>query len=210
MTAHPQDFRKISDLLIELGRNGAGDRVRLGDLLSVLGDRAFSISMLILALPNAVGLGAIPGLSTVFGLPQIFLALQMTVGMERPWLPHWLLERTIARKDLDTMIAKSMPYLLRIEKVLRPRWEMMSSYVAERCLGAVFVVLASVVSLPIPFGNQPPAIGIALISLGLVERDGRFIVFGLVASVIAVAIAAAVVLAGTAAVWLLITHLFGL
>jgi hypothetical protein len=210
MTAHKHDSRKISDLLIVLGRNGTGDRVKLGDLLSVLGDRAFSISMLILALPNAVGLGAIPGLSTVFGLPQIFLALQMAVGMERPWLPRWLLERTIARKDLDTMIAKSMPYLLRIEKVLRPRWDVMSSYAAERILGAVFVVLASVVSLPIPFGNQPPAIGIALVSLGLVERDGMFIVFGLVASVIAVAIAAAVVLAGTAAVWLLITHLFGL
>lgn len=210
MTAHSHDTRKISDLLTELSRNGTGDRVKLGDLLSVLGDRAFSISMLILALPNAVGLGAIPGLSTVFGLPQIFLALQMAVGLERPWLPQWLLDRTIARKDLDTMIAKSMPYLLRIEKVLRPRWEVMSSYLAERLLGAVFVVLASVVSLPIPFGNQPPAIAIALISLGLVERDGRFIVFGLVASVIAVAIAAAVVLAGTAAVWLLITHLFGL
>jgi hypothetical protein len=210
MTAHPHDFRKISDLLIELSRNGTGERVRLGDLLSVLGDRAFSISMLILALPNAVGLGAIPGLSTVFGLPQIVLALQMTIGMERPWLPHWLLERTIARKDLDTMIAKSMPYLLRIEKVLRPRWEVMSSYAGERCLGAVFVVLASVVSLPIPLGNQPPAVGIALISLGLVERDGVFIVFGLIASVLAVAIAAAVVLAGTAAIWLLISHLFGL
>lgn len=210
MTAHPHDTRKISDLLTELGRNGTGDRVKLGDLVSVLGDRAFSISMLILALPNAVGLGAIPGLSTVFGLPQIFLALQMAVGLERPWLPQWLLGRTIARKDLDTMITKSMPYLLRIEKVLRPRWEVMSSYVAERCLGAVFVALASVVSLPIPFGNQPPAIGIALISLGLVERDGLFIVFGLIASVIAVAIAAAVVLAGTAAVWLLITHLFGM
>ncbi len=210
MTAHPQDSRKISDLLIELGRNGAGDRVRLGDLLSVLGDRAFGISMLILALPNAVGLGTIPGLSTVFGLPQIVLALQMTIGMERPWLPQWLLDRSIARKDFDTMTSKSMPYLQRIEKVLRPRWPVMSSYVAERVLGAVFVVLASVVSLPIPFGNQPPAVGIALISLGLVERDGVFIVFGLIASVIAVAIATAVVLAGTAAVWLLISHLFGL
>jgi hypothetical protein len=210
MTAHPHDSRKISDLLIELGRNGAGDRVKLGDLISALGDRAFGISMLILALPNAVGLGAIPGLSTVFGLPQIVLALQMTVGLERPWLPHWLLDRTIARKDFDTMLTKSMPYLLRVEKVLRPRWDVMSSYLAERLLGAVFVVLASIVSLPIPLGNQPPAIGIALISLGLVERDGVFIVFGLIASLIAVAIASAVVLAGTAAVWLLITHLFGM
>ena len=210
MTAHPHDSRKISDLLIELGRNGTGERIKLGDLISVLGDRAFGISMLMLALPNAVGLGAIPGLSTVFGLPQIVLALQMTVGLERPWLPQWLLDRTIARKDFDTMLAKSMPYLLRMEKVLRPRWEVMSSYLAERLLGAVFVVLASIVSLPIPLGNQPPAVGIALISLGLVERDGVFITFGLIVSVIAVIIAAAVVLAGTAAVWLLITHFFGM
>lgn len=210
MTAHKHDPRKISDLLTELGRNGAGDRIKLGDLIAVLGDRAFGISMLILALPNAVGLGTIPGLSTVFGLPQIVLALQMTVGLDRPWLPQWLLERSIARKDFDTMTTKSMPYLLRIEKVLRPRWLPMSSYVGERLLGAVFVVLASIVSLPIPFGNQPPAVGIALISLGLVERDGVFILFGLVVSVIAVAIAAGVVLAGTAAVWLLVTHFFGM
>jgi hypothetical protein len=210
MTAHPHDSRKISELLTELGRNGAGDRIKLGDLISVLGDRAFGISMLMLALPNAVGLGAIPGLSTVFGLPQIVLALQMTVGLERPWLPQWLLERTIARKDFDTMLAKSMPYLLRMEKVLRPRWEVMSSYLAERVLGAVFVVLASIVSLPIPLGNQPPAVAMALISLGLVERDGLFITFGLVVSVIAVAVASAVVLAGTAAIWLLLTHFFGL
>lgn len=207
---HPHDSRKISEVLTDLGRNGTGDRLKLGDFISVLGDRAFGISMLILALPNAVGLGAIPGLSTVFGLPQIVLAVQMAIGLERPWLPQWLLERSIARKDFDTMIARSMPYLLRVEKVLRPRWPALSSYVAERILGVVFAGLAAVVSLPIPLGNQPPAVGIALISLGLIERDGVFITFGLIISVIAVVLATAVVLVGAGAIWLLVTHLFGL
>src|SRR5262249_26879385 len=148
---------------------------------------------------NAVGLGAIPGLSTIFGLPQIVLALQMMVGMERPWLPRWLMEKSIARKDFDTMIAKSMPHLTRIERVLRPRWAPMSSYIAERLLGPVFGARAVIVSLPIPLGNQPPAVAMALISLGLTERDGVFITLGLVAAVLACAIALAVVLAGTAA-----------
>jgi hypothetical protein len=209
MQAHPHDPRQISQVLADLGKNGDGARVKLGDIISALGDRAFSVSMLILALPNAVGLGTIPGLSTVFGLPQIVLALQMTIGMERPWLPNWLLNKSIARKDFDLMITRAMPYLVKIEKVLRPRVPALSSYMAERILGAVFVGLAVVVSLPIPLGNQPPAVAIALVSLGLIERDGLFIILGLVASVIAVAIAAGVVLAGTAAIWLLVTHLFG-
>jgi hypothetical protein len=209
MQVHPHDSRQISEVLADLGKNGDGERVKLGDIISALGDRAFSVSMLILALPNAVGLGTIPGLSTVFGLPQLVLALQMTIGMERPWLPRWLLDKSIARKDFDLMITRSMPYLVKIEKVLRPRIPALSSFMAERILGAVFVGLAVVVSLPIPLGNQPPAVGIALISLGLIERDGLFIILGLIASVIAVAIAAGVVLAGTAAIWLLVTHLFG-
>jgi hypothetical protein len=209
MHAHPHDSRQISQVLAELSQKSDGDRIKLGDIIAALGDRAFGVSMLILALPNAVGLGTIPGLSTVFGLPQIVLALQMTIGMEKPWLPQWLLEKTIARKDFDLMIARSMPYLVKIEKVLRPRVLALSSYIAERILGAVFFGLALVVSMPIPLGNQPPAVAIALISLGLMERDGVFIIVGLVASVVAVAIAAGVVLAGTAAIWLLVTHLFG-
>ncbi len=206
----PHDQRSVSQVLADLGRMGDGDRLRLGDLVEALQDRAFGVLMLVLALPNAIGIGAIPGVSTVFGLPQIVLAIQMAIGLERPWLPKTLLDRSLARRDFDRVVTGATPYLVKIERVLKPRWPALTSYVAERVLGVVLIVLATIVSLPIVFGNQPPAIAMALIALGLIERDGLFVVVGLATSVIAAALAGAVIAGGAAAVYYFFQWVFGL
>lgn len=210
MSPQAPDSRKISEILADLAAHGEGDRIRLGDLLAALGERAFGVMMLVLALPNAIGLGAIPGVSTVFGLPQVVLALQMIVGRERPWLPSQLLDRSVARSDFVSVVAKSTPYLQKFERFLRPRWMALTSYVAERMLGVGFLILATIVSLPIVFGNQPPAIAIAIIALGMIERDGLVVILGLVSGVVAVAIAGAVVIGGAAAIYLVFMRLFGM
>jgi hypothetical protein len=203
-----QGTRKISEILAEIAE-GAGERVRLRDLVNALGDRAFGLLILIFALPNAVGLGTIPGLSTVFGVPQMFIAAQMALGWHKPWLPDWVLEKSLARGDFLKMVSTSTPYLQRAEKLLRPRWAFMSSYFAERLLGIVFLLMATIVAMPIPGGNWPPAIAMAFIAIGLVERDGLYIIIGLGVAVIAVLIAGAVIGAAGAAVYLAFTHLFG-
>lgn len=203
-----QGTRKISEILTEIAAD-AGERVRLRELVNALGDRAFGLLILIFALPNAVGLGTIPGLSTVFGVPQMFIAAQMALGWHKPWLPEWVLEKSLARCDFLKMVEKSTPYLQRAEKLLRPRWAFMSSYLAERLLGVVFLVMATIVAMPIPGGNWPPAIAMAFISIGLVERDGLYITIGLFVAVIAVALAGAIVLGGAAAIFFFVTHFFG-
>ena len=187
ISPHP----KVSQIIAALAREPK-ERVRLADLLAVLDERAFGVLMLILSLPNAVGLGTIPGLSTVFGIPQIFVSLQMIFGAPRPWLPGFVLDRSIAMKDFRTMVEKAEPHLVRIERLLRPRLAVMSSTMVERLLGVVLLLLSIVVALPIPFANQPPAVAQGLISLGLIERDGVVVGIGVGAAVVAVAIAVAV------------------
>ncbi len=76
-------------------------------------------------------------------------------------------------------------------------------------LGLVFLAMATIVSLPIPLGNQPPAVAMAVIALGQVGRDGGFVAGGIVVGILAAAIALAVVLGGAAVLWLAIEHLFG-
>jgi hypothetical protein len=191
MTESSTNHRKVSQIISDLAASSK-PYVKLADLLAVLDERAFGVLMLILSLPNAVGLGAIPGLSTVFGVPQIFVALQMIVGAQRPWLPGFVLERSITMKDFRTMIEKADPHLQRIEKLLRPRLALMSSTLVERLLGLVLLLLSIIVALPIPFANQPPAIAQALIALGLIERDGVVVLIGLGVATIATAIAIAV------------------
>lgn len=200
--------RKVSEVLADLASEPK-ERVKLGDLLDVLDERAFGVLMLILALPNAVGLGTIPGMSTVFGVPQVMVALQMIFGAERPWLPRWLLARSIAMGDFRTMVIKAAPHLVRIERLLRPRYALMSNKIAECLLGIVLLLLSIIVTLPIPFANQPPAIAQCLIALGLIERDGLFVGVGLVVSAIATAVAFAVGAGIIAGLYLALAHLFG-
>src|SRR5689334_9470589 len=157
MTESSASHRKVSQIISDLAASSK-PYVKLADLLAVLDERAFGVLMLILSLPNAVGLGAIPGLSTVFGVPQIFVALQMIVGAHRPWLPDFVLQRSITMKDFRTMVEKAQPHLLRFEKLLRPRLSFMASTMVERLLGLVLLLLSIIVALPIPFANQPPAI----------------------------------------------------
>jgi hypothetical protein len=187
-------------------RARANERVKLADIVAELGERAFGVAMLLFSLPNAVGIGVIPGISTLFGVPQIVLALQMLAGFERPWLPVWLLEKSIARADFERMIDRGLPILIRVERYLKPRAAALTGPFVERLTGLVFLVLAAVVSLPIPLGNQPPAVAMAVVALGLTARDGVFVAAGCVLGVAAVAIASLVVLGGAAVIWFAITN----
>jgi len=200
------DTRKVSEILATM-RAQAGERVKLADIVAELGERAFGVAMLLFSLPNAVGIGVIPGISTLFGVPQIILALQMLVGFERPWLPVWLLEKSIARADFERMIDRSLPVLIRFERYLKPRAASLTGPFVERLMGFVFLVLAIVVSLPIPFGNQPPGVAIAVVALGLIARDGVFVAVGCVLGIVALAIASLVVLGGAAVIWFAFTKI---
>lgn len=181
---------------IPLGENPS--KISLGEIMDTLGDRAFGALLLILSIPNVL---PVPGLSTATGVPMILLGAQMAAGRYSPWLPRRMLAASFDRKAFLGVIRRARPWAERVERHLRPRLPAMAGPTAERLLGLAVVVLAGVLSLPIVFGNQPPALAIALIALGLMESDGVFVSAGLVAGLLAIAIVAAVLLGlGQAAV----------
>ncbi|WP_245593574.1 exopolysaccharide biosynthesis protein [Azospirillum halopraeferens] len=188
----PEGARKrASEVLDDFLAHEHGERIVLGDLLAILGDRAFGALLLLLAIPNVL---PVPGLSTATGLVTALVAAQMALGRRAPWLPRRLAAVGIDRAVFLKVVARAHPHVRRIERrLLRPRLPALTSPLAERAVGLVVVVLAVVLSLPIVFGNQPPALAIALIALGLIEKDGAFVLAGLVASVLALGVVLAVV-----------------
>ena len=62
---------------------------------------------------------------------------------------------------------------------------------AERVIGAFYLVLAVILTLPIPLGNVLPALAISIIALGMIERDGVWVLAGF-----AVGVAAMIVVGG--------------
>jgi len=173
--------QRLSEVLAEIANDATRERISVAHLLTALEDRALGALLFIFALPNV--LPAPPGTSAVLGAPLIFLSAQLALGM-RPWLPAMIASRSVARKDFQAILKRAMPWLRRGEALLTPRLSLLSSHAAERVTGAVCFVLAVVLFLPIPFGNMLPALAICLLALGVLERDGIWIVGGMAASVL--------------------------
>lgn len=199
---------KTSDLLIRLIENQPGERVSLKDLFAGLGERAFGLLLLLLAIPNSLPLPSLPGVSTLFGLPMALLAAQMAMGYNQPHLPRMLVRRSVARQDLLTMLIRARPYMIRIESHIRPRLHQLTGQRAKRLVGLIIMVLAIILALPIVFGNFLPGLAILLLSLGVVEQDGGFILAGLIVSVTAVIAVSAVILIGFEAIKFALLSLF--
>lgn len=181
----------LSSLLLAFAANFSAERVRVRDITESLGQRSFGFILLIFALPNSLPIIGVPGVSTITGLPMLFVAVQMALGYNRVYLPRWIADSSLATADFQKLIQKVAPSLMRIEKLMRPRISILTQGRAERWLGAFCVLLALVLVLPIPFGNLLPALGILFVALGLIERDGVCVLLG-----IAIGIAAWILLSG--------------
>ena len=165
----------LSDVLTALAADWDQPRISVGQLILALGDRGLIGLLLILAFANVIPNP--PGTSAVLGLPMLYLSWQMMRG-GMPWLPQFLAARSFDIDHFRTVVARAMPYLNRVERLLRPRITTLSTPAAFRLLGAVCLLLSIVLVLPIPFGNLLPAAAIAIIALGALERDGVWITGG--------------------------------
>jgi hypothetical protein len=199
--------RRASEVLEDFLAHDHGARIRLGDLVRILGDRAFGALILLLAIPNVL---PVPGLSTVTGLPIALVGAQMMLGRHEPWLPRRVAAAGIDREAFLRVVARAHPHVARLERrFLTPRLPALTTPAAERLLGLAILVLALVLALPIVFGNQPPAFAMALIALGLIEKDGAFVIAGLVAGVLSIGVVAGVVFGLLQGASLLVQQILG-
>jgi hypothetical protein len=173
---HAQKTSEILKNILE--SNPPGDTVTVGEFALALGDRAFSLVILVFALLTVFA-GIVPGLSTITGVAMMLLALQMAAGREVIWLPASVSRKTIPQSALTLMVTKSVPHIIWLEKFLKPRWLWVSSRLGERMIALMIVAAAAVLSMPIPGGNFLPSISIAILALGLLERDGVFLLFAI-------------------------------
>lgn len=182
----------LSVVLFDLAHDSRRDRVSIGDLLAALGDRAIGALMFIFAVPNVLPVP--PGVSAILGTPLIFLSGQLMLGL-KPWLPAVITRRSFSRDDFALLVRRVVPWLTRAEKLLRPRATVLARPPMEYLIGFVCLLLACVLVLPIPLGNTLPALAISLLALGVLERDGLWILGGIAASVVAATVVSGVVFA---------------
>ena len=182
----------LSVILLKLSTDILRERISVGDLLRAMGDRATGALLFIFAFPNV--LPTPPGTSTMLGAPLIFLAGQLMLG-RAPWLPAFVAKRSMSREDFSTLVKRIVPWLARAENLLRPRLKGLARPPMEHFIGLLSLILAVALVLPIPLGNVLPALAISLLALGVLERDGVWVLAGLAVAVAAMTVVSGVVFA---------------
>ena len=194
----------LSDLLHGMAQQAGRERISVRDLIDALGDRALGALLFLFAFPNVLPMP--PGTSAVLGAPLVFLAAQLMVG-RGPWLPRLLASRSMSQADFAALVRRIAPWLKRGERMLRPRFSWLARPPAEFALGAVCLVLALVLVLPVPLGNVLPAVAISLLALAIVERDGLWVLAGLAVALVSAGVVSGVIFAAVKVAMLLAERL---
>src|SRR4051812_15841453 len=162
---------RTSELLRTFAHSLDSDRVTLAEIVSGLGDRGLGVLIAIFALPNILP-STVPFGNVATGIPPLVFSVQLMLGVEHLILPAFLAKRKVGTHWLKALAPKVASVLSWFERLLEPRMAWVTTAHAERFIGVIAIILAAVSTLPIPFGHNLPALGLVLIGLGLIERDG--------------------------------------
>jgi hypothetical protein len=183
----------------------AGDpdtRVSLGELIAALETRGYGLLLFLFAVPNLTPGPSLPGFSTIFALPLALVAIQMAMGVAHPRLPGFLAKRAISRMRAQSVVAYLQPMLARVEKLVRPRAAFLVGPVAKRWIGAVVLLQAILLLVPLPLLPMIPSLALVVLSLALAAEDGVAVAVGLAACAVSLGAFALAFMYGAAALGL--------
>ena len=192
------DEPRFAAHLLRIASEAEGERTTIGALADAFGRRGHGALLILLGLPNLLPL-PVPALSLLTGLPLLVLTGQIALGRPVPWFPVRLRERSLPTADLRRISGAVAVQIARLDRIVRPRWTVLTEGPARRVVGAFALVLAVALFLPLPFGNALPGLALALIGLALLERDGAALLAAVVVGLLGLAVttvASAAILGG--------------
>lgn len=195
-----QDFQAILE-------KADGNSMTVGEIMDLLEVRGHALLLVFFSLPLCLPVG-IPILTSLLGPLLAFVSFFLALG-RRPWLPRRIRNRSIPHDKLEHLIERVQPMVTRLERHLHYRLLLLSEEGLPVRLHALYMmVLALVISIPLPilFFNLVAAVPIVLLSLGLLKRDGVFIVAAYITAIPCVIMYTALAVVGIEG----IRHLLGL
>ena len=173
----------LSHMLTGLIDEIHGDTITLRELLERSGRQGMLLICALSTLPFLIPV-SIPGVSTVFGAAIVLLFLNRL-----PWLPQRILNKPLDAHKLVPVLRKGAGLVSKIDRWVKERWLHLTSAAMLR-LNSAAVVFGGLLLMapqgPIPFSNTAPAVGILLLTIGLLQRDGLFVLLGYLGLVLSV------------------------
>jgi len=166
-----QPGEKVSDQLDRWLR--ADEPKTLGSLIELFGEKSFAVVFVLLlavpALPLPTG-----GATHVFEVIAMLLALELIIGRRQIWLPERWKRRQVAGESGGKLMGRLLRLIRWFERFSRPR---LGVVLRQRVSGVVFGALVLALSVT-AFAAPPftgldtlPALGVVLLSLGILLED---------------------------------------
>ncbi|WP_421726674.1 exopolysaccharide biosynthesis protein [Bauldia sp.] len=195
---------KIEHVLKAQSGADSSAEITLGDLSDAMEERAFGLLILILALPCCLPFVYV--LPQLVSLPMVVLAWQMAAGRRAPWLPEALRKRRLPVASLLDVVDRTRRYGGGfVERLAHPRLTRMTGDRGTRLIGALMIVPSLSILVPLPLTNTVPGFGVSLVAVGLIERDGLFVVGGLIIGLVWVLL---LIVGGPALIYFLVDWAF--
>jgi hypothetical protein len=179
---------KLSDQL-ERWFDGEGDRT-LGGLANVFRQKSFAVLFVVLlcvpALPLPTG-----GATHVFEVVAVLLALQLMAGRSEIWLPRRWRALELAGPKRERLIRAVTRMIRRLERVSHPRLAFLFEHALSNVIfGALVAVGSTAAFLAPPFSGLDtlPALGVVVLSLGVLLEDVLVVLAGLLIGAAGIAV----------------------
>jgi len=173
-----QRTKRLSELLGQLLEKTHDKNMTLGIFIKGVGSQAQALFSLIFSVPFLV-LVSLPGISTFFGLIILFFGIRLAIGKEA-WIPKRLQTVSIGGPRFYKIFSAVCKLVTWMEKLTRPRWAWVFSWPFSNTLQGILLAINGLcLALPLPPGtNLPPAVAAATLSMGILEKDGLWVLLG--------------------------------
>ena len=168
---------------------GEGEKTA-GSLIELFGEKSFAILFVILlgvpALPAPTG-----GVTHVFEAIAALLALQLIVGRNEIWLPERWRERQLAGDKQERFLTALMKLIRRLERISKPRLRFLFNHSLSNLTFGLLVLGGSAGAfLAPPFTGLDtlPALGVVILSMGVLLEDFAVAIAGVLIGVAGVAL----------------------
>jgi hypothetical protein len=166
------------------------DEKTLGSLIDLFEEKSFAVLFVLLlgvpALPLPTG-----GATHVFEVIAVLLAAQLVVGREEIWLPERWRQRELSGERQERFLTALMRMIRRLERVSKPRLRFAFNHRASNVVFGLLVIggcAGAFLAPPFTGLDTLPALGVVLISLGVLLEDFAVVIVGVVIGAAGVAL----------------------
>lgn len=157
------------------------DEVTLVEIMDIVGSDSLMLLTVFMSLIFLVPV-SIPGVSTVFGTGILLIGITHLFA-RKLWLPKPIATRKLSSVKLREAFRRAIIWLHRLEKISRPhRLSKLTSEGGMTIFNNLSFILAALLLMApfgfIPFSNTLPALALIFFAVGMMERDGGFVIFG--------------------------------